>query len=128
VPTSLTIQSHVNVATVDLPDWLVPGQGFIYHIRGKADTPVQNYSVTVAVPVGESVTILGLPIGEYTITVESDWSWRYSESEQSQDVELTLESSDVTAHFNYGPPETDTDNGYYYMTSNNYNRTQTDGE
>ena len=128
VPTTLTIESYINAATVSLPNWLIPGQGFIYHVQGKADTPTANYSVTVAVPVNESVTILGLPVGEYTISVEADWSWRYANFAGEQEVELTLENPSVTAYFNYNPPNPDTNNGYFYVTGNTYNNTNKDSD
>ena len=49
-------------------------EGFIFHVKcpdGKI--------ITVSVPGGGKVTIAGLPLGDYEIVEDSNWSWRYEE-------------------------------------------------
>lgn len=58
------------------------GQTFIYHIVSKGTGDVDIY---VTVEQGKTVDIVGIPAGEYTVTEESKWSWRY-EAPESKDV------------------------------------------
>lgn len=121
VPTSLTITSTIPAGTTAPPDWVIEDQGFIYKIEGKPDTATEDISLTVAVPVGESQTILGLPLGEYTITVEN-WSWRYEQPEVDHITNgtFTVDETAKTLNFNYDIPGYDTNNGYY-ITGNSHN-------
>jgi uncharacterized repeat protein (TIGR02543 family) len=74
----LKITSQIGDNTSSLPDF-VTGQSFIYRIIGETGTATADISLRVAVPHGESVTIIGLPLGTYDITVEKAWSsWRYT--------------------------------------------------
>ncbi len=117
-PTSLTITSTVT-AGENTPDWVIPGQGFIYTIEGKPDTATAGISLTVAVPVDEELTILGLPLGDYTITVEGDWSWRYGQQAGTSD--FTMEKEGKTLNFTYTAPAPDVGQNGYYITDGSYN-------
>lgn len=128
VPTSLTISGFFSGEFNPHP--YLQNQGFIYHINGKKDTDTAGYSITVALPIGESKSILGLPAGEYTITVESTWSWRYSgtnigytvtENDDSgswdagaQKLTFKFDGS-ATVEFKFTPPAKDSDktDGYF---------------
>jgi hypothetical protein len=132
-PHSLTIQNAIGDATVNPPpalDWA--DQSFIYHIQG------EGVDLRVAVLAGQSQVILGLPAGTYTVTVESEWSWRYNstpgvsiesgsgEISNVSGMEWTLNfgGSDVMTVV-YGIPGPDVkgtaeSNSYYFITDNAY--------
>ena len=124
-PTTLTISNTVTAGT-NTPDWVIPGQGFIYKIEGTGTTTT-GISLTIAVPVDEELTILGLPLGDYSITLEGDWSWRYKEltcnigtiSEDKQNMSFTFNGGENVS-FTYNAPGNDTNNGYY-ITDGAYN-------
>ena len=103
-PNTLIIQSDIAVGPVEPPDWLTSDQSFIYKIEGN------GISLTVAVPEGTKKTIRGLPTGNYTITVQSSWSWRYGEATR----EITFNGNQTEA-FTFTPPGKDPekDSGYY---------------
>lgn len=135
-PTSLTISGFFSGEFNPHP--YLQNQGFIYHINGKKDTDTAGYSITVALPIGESKSILGLPAGEYTITVESTWSWRYSgtnigytvtENDDSgswdagaQKLTFKFDGS-ATVEFKFTPPAKDSDkpDGEYFITDEVHN-------
>ena len=136
VPNTLTIQGFFP-ATFN-PHPYLQNQGFIYHINGKEDTDTAGYSITVALPVGESKSILGLPAGEYTITIESTWSWRYSGTNIGCTVtenddsgiwdagaqKLTFEFDGLAiVEFNFTPPDSDPNKpgGEYFITDEVHN-------
>ncbi len=44
--------------------------------------------ITVTIAAGEnSVTVVNLPFGKYTVTQENDWSWRYSDETEKVTIE-----------------------------------------
>lgn len=53
-------------------------QSFIFKISGKAGTDTEKINLTIAVNGNASATVTDLPLGEYTITELSGWSWRYA--------------------------------------------------
>lgn len=76
-PFSLTIQNHFNAAVNPNPALDIGDQAFIYNIQGIAGTATAGVQLRVAVLAGQTKEILALPIGNYVVTVESAWSWRY---------------------------------------------------
>ena len=74
IPTSLVIQNNFESGGTNTED-----QGIIYEIKSTDE----NISLRVAVI--DSLTISGLPIGSYEITVEDAWSWQYEESSRNVD-------------------------------------------
>lgn len=56
-----------------------PSQVFVYEVRNNETGEVINVTVTG----NNSVTINDLAFGEYTITQQNDWSWRYSDAQQT---------------------------------------------
>lgn len=58
-------------------------QTFLFEIKGLDD--INEYvSLTVTVHGNSSVTVTGLPYGEYSITEKTDWSWRYQPAQATQ--------------------------------------------
>ena len=49
------------------------GEGFIFDVTGAKN-------LTVSVQDNGTVKITGLPIGDYTVTEQGGWSWRYTAS------------------------------------------------
>ena len=79
--TTLTIQKS-GWNTVD------ENQTFLFHIKGK-DESTKNINLTVTVHGNGKTTITDLPIGSYTVTEKSDWSWRYKPNGgESQDITI----------------------------------------
>lgn len=137
VPTTLTISGSFAPTPAE-PDDCLQNQGFIYHINGKEDTDTAGYSITVALPVGESKSILGLPAGDYTVTVEHAWSWRYPGTNISCTVTENDDSGSWDAgaqklsfkfdglaivEFNFTPPNSDPNKPYgeYFITDEVHN-------
>lgn len=68
-------------------------QIFLFTITGPNDLSMQ-----VVINGNRSVTIKNLPIGEYTITENQDWAWRYSLTgiTAAKDAEATVTGSAIT--------------------------------
>lgn len=57
---------------------------YVYRLTSK-DNPA--YVVEVTVPAGGSTTVYDLPCGSYTVEQVNSWSWRYSDSEKTVEIE-----------------------------------------
>lgn len=57
---------------------------YVYRLTSK-DNPA--YVVEVTVPAGDSTTVYDLPCGSYTVEQVDSWSWRYSDREQTVEIE-----------------------------------------
>ena len=57
---------------------------YVYRLTSK-DNPA--YVVEVTVPAGGSTTVYDLPCGDYTVEQVKSWSWRYSDREQTVEIE-----------------------------------------
>lgn len=57
---------------------------YVYRLTSK-DNPA--YVVEVTVPKGGSITVYDLPCGSYTVEQVNSWSWRYSDREQTVEIE-----------------------------------------
>ena len=64
-----------------------PNERFLYHITGTAEDGTE-LDLTVSVKSGGSTSIL-VPLGEYTVTEISDWSWRYADGVPTGDDWVT---------------------------------------
>ena len=60
-------------------------QSFIFEVTGP-----DGFSKRVVINGNGSVTIKGLKVGEYTVTEETSWSWRYelANNASAQQIEL----------------------------------------
>ena len=73
VPTHIVIQNN-NVKD--------ESQTFIYRLRGAADDDeTKHIDITFVIVGNSSITISGLPVGNYVLTTNCDWAYRYSETE-----------------------------------------------
>lgn len=64
-------------------------QVFIFHIKGKSGTKTEEIDLTVTVVGNDSVSVTDLPTGEYTVTEQTDWSWRYENATKEREINLT---------------------------------------
>lgn len=48
---------------------------FIFNVVGKGNVP---YNAQVVITGNGSATLTGLPVGDYTVTEDTGWSWRYT--------------------------------------------------
>ena len=91
-------QFIVHMKTMDLEirktgcEAIDENQAFVFHIVG-ADTGVDLY---VTVHGNGSVLVRQLPVGAYTVTEDSGWSWRYTPENETQQVTSTSASTTVT--------------------------------
>jgi len=60
-------------------------QTFIFTIKGVPGTNTAAIDLTVTIHGSGEITITDLPIGEYTITEQTNWSWRYKFSKWAFD-------------------------------------------
>lgn len=60
---------------------LDPNQTFVFTVTGP-----KGFSMEVVIKGNGSTTITNLPAGDYTVTEDTDWSWRYEPSNPSQTV------------------------------------------
>ena len=66
-----------------------PDQTFLFRIMGTpTDSALDAVDMTVTIRGNDDVTILDLPVGEYTIQEVESWSWRYSAGGASYDITL----------------------------------------
>lgn len=62
-------------------------QSTIFNISGTSDSGV-NINMDVTIVGNDSVTIINLPVGHYTVKEKTDWSWRYTPDAESKDVDI----------------------------------------
>ena len=54
-------------------------QTFLFHVKGSPSDPnTKDIDLTVTVHGNGQTTVTDLPVGEYTVTEETGWSWRYT--------------------------------------------------
>lgn len=74
------------------------GEKFLFRITG-----ANGFSMSIALEAGQSQTIFDLPLGEYTVTEDTSWNWRYNLN-SSNGVKVTLrngEKAPVTAEVTF---------------------------
>ena len=71
-------------------------QSFLFVIKGaETDENTKGIELTVTIPGNGSVTIADLPVGSYTVTEKTDWSWRYQPESETQNVVLKPDGGSV---------------------------------
>lgn len=88
-------------------------EGFIFKV-----TCPDGSIVTVSAPGGGEVTITGLPQGTYTVTEDTDWSWRYKGGVTISPSSVTLTKQSPTAKVTV----TNTKTNEYLLDGNDYAR------
>lgn len=76
---------HVKTASITIQKSGATGtdEGFIFNVNGPE-------KFRVSVKGNDSVTITGLPLGTYTVTEETGWSWRYGSYSVTDKDSVTL--------------------------------------
>ena len=70
--TTLTIQKQ---GCEDIDE----NQTFLFHVKGSPKDPnTKDIDLTVTVHGNGQTTVTDLPVGDYTVTEETEWSWRYT--------------------------------------------------
>ena len=64
-------------------------QTFLFRITGTSGGAASNVSLTVAVTGNGSVTVQDIPVGTYTVSEITDWSWRYGPAQNDQSITVT---------------------------------------
>ncbi len=71
-------------------------QTFIFTIKGVPGTNTAAIDLTVTIHGSGEITITDLPIGDYVVTEQTEWSWRYKPTEAAQSITLLpVEINDV---------------------------------
>lgn len=106
---------HVKTASLTIKKEGTVGatEGFIFNVV-KADDA--NTSFRVSVQGNGQVTITGLPLGTYTVTEETDWSWRYKGGVSVSDSSVTLTKESPTGYVTV----TNTKTNDYLLDGNAY--------
>ena len=76
-PEGTAFLCHVNTCSLTISKTVTGqnnGQSFVFTVKDANG----NVITTVAVKGGASKTITGLPIGTYTVTEDTQWSWQYN--------------------------------------------------
>ena len=139
VPHKLTIQNSFLATVNPSPALDMFEQGFIYTVSGVSGTATAGITVRLVVIGNGSQTIFGLPAGDYTVTVESEWSWRYDQISRVEirddgdiwrddlsctDMQWTISfdgSDTVVVHYDIPGmdiPGTTESNSYFFVTDN----------
>ena len=63
-------------------------QTFVFHVKGKNN----NVDMQVVITGADKQVIKNLPVGEYTITEDTNWSWKYTPVGGSATQELKVDS------------------------------------
>lgn len=70
-------------------------QTFVFRVQG-TDENTKTVDLIVTVHGNGRTTVSGLPVGAYTVTEQTDWSWRYTPEAGTQTVTVTPDGSAVT--------------------------------
>lgn len=63
-----------------------PSQTFVFTVKG-TDEHTKDVNTQVIIQGAKSVTLKDLPVGNYTVTEDTNWSWRYSPTANDQIVD-----------------------------------------
>lgn len=86
---------NVNTCTLtidkDVIGGIDAGQTFIFTIIGdNANSLSQQVNLEVVVDGDGTATVTGLPVGNYTVTEQTDWSWRYTLTNKEPADQISL--------------------------------------
>jgi len=109
---TVTNKQRFTITITKNTDVNAPDQSFIFKIQG-TDEHNSNITNEVVIPYSAfndgntaTVTIAGLPVGNYTVSEDTEWSWRFTEDiddaqnifDESRDIDVAPD--DTTAVFN----------------------------
>ena len=74
-------------------------QAFIFTLKGVEDTVTEEIELTFTVVGNSQCVIASLPVGDYTVTEVTDWSWRYTPDEVEKTVTVGVDEDDNVVVF-----------------------------
>lgn len=90
--TTLTIQKQ---GCEDIDE----NQTFLFHVKGSSTDPnTKDIDLTVTVHGNGQTTVTDLPVGDYIITEESGWSWRYT-PQSGAERKVTVGAGGLTVQY-----------------------------
>ena len=81
-------------------DSIDEGQVFMYRVQSAADA-TEKVDITVTVNGSSSVTLVGLALGDYTVTELTEWSYRYHPDATSKSITLKVDKDQNTLTFTH---------------------------
>jgi hypothetical protein len=72
----------------------------MFRIKGNADKAAA-IDITVSVAGDNMITISDLPIGSYTVTELTEWSFRYTPDSVSKSIELSVDATKNALTFDH---------------------------
>ncbi len=84
--------TELTIITSGISDQDSP-QSLIFRIQGIDGSDTQKIDLTVSIIGNSSTTIVGLPVGSYTVTEITDWAWRYSEENEVREITLVVDKN-----------------------------------
>ena len=73
---------------------LDPNTEFLFRVQGDpGDAHTRDIDITVTVTGNGLVVVNDLPVGKYTVTEITDWSWRYTPDQEVRNVTVVSEAS-----------------------------------
>lgn len=76
---------------------------FLFRVKGTDGTATADVDITVSIKGSDSVTVKDLPVGDYTVSELTEWSWRY-QNDGSAALDVTVVAGkDNTAAFSNTP-------------------------
>lgn len=106
---------HLADLTITKTGWDITDeyQSFIFTVTGPDD-----FTMNVGINGNSSVTIKDLPLGEYTVTENTAWSWRYAPvGEKSKSITLAAGNENAVAFAN-------SRSWIYWLSGDSYNENQ----
>ena len=76
-------------------------QTFIFRLQGTVGTETEGIDLTLSITGNGKAVIAALPVGEYTVTAFTDWSWRYDCTASMQSMTLTVDQANNRLVFIY---------------------------
>ena len=74
-------------------------QTFLFHVKGSpADPNTKDVDLTVTIHRNGKTTVTDLPVGDYIITEETGWSWRYTPQNGGERT-VTVGAGGLTVHY-----------------------------
>ena len=81
-------------------------QTFLFHVKGSSTDPnTKDIDLTVTVHGNGQTTVTDLPVGDYIITEESGWSWRYT-PQNGGERKVTVGAGGLTVQYQNDRTET----------------------
>ena len=86
--------ADLQITKSGVDETLDPNTEFLFRVQGdSSDAHTRDIDITVTVTGNGLVVVNDLPVGTYTVTEITDWSWRYTPTEKVKNVTVVSEAS-----------------------------------